>query len=111
MADEQPPFEDDEPELTPEEAEAQIRSFIADADRASGRETSALAEQAIAHVREAWARVDEITSAQRNNNVIAMMLFVGQKARELDPSDKEHWICLATSTILSSQIPGPGQRP
>ncbi|HJR44932.1 MAG TPA: hypothetical protein VJ927_04950 [Actinomycetota bacterium] len=111
MTDRQPPYEDDEPELTPEEAEAQISSFIDATDQASSTPTALLADQAIEHVRTAWREIDAITSAQRNNNVIAMMLLVSQRARELDPADPDHWICLAASTILSSQIPGPGRRP
>ena len=97
--------EHSEEEMTPQEAEAQIDTFIVAADEAGGSPTAELTAEALANVRDAWNLIQQITSAQSNNKVIAMMLLSSRRARETDPQDPEHWMLHATSTILSGQIP------
>ena len=107
MSEEEPPQipEDEEEELTPEEAEARIAGFIEEVDAAGGTPASELADAALDHVRRAWDDVATITGTQANNKVVAMMLELSRRARALDPATPEYWIASAASTVVSGQIP------
>ena len=102
---EPPPDFDDEEILSPEEAEARIATFIETTDAAGGRPTAELAEEALGHVQRAWDGLAGITDAQPNNKILAMMLELSRRARNLDPSTPEYWITSAASSLISGQIP------
>ena len=58
-------------------------------------------------MREAWDRVEELTSGQRRNKVLAAQLLLSQRGRQQAPDDPEQWRLFAASTLLSGMIAVP----
>jgi len=50
---------------------------------------------------------DEIAgqlSGQRNNTVLATMLTLGQRARQIPDAEADHWVAQGASTLVSSLL-------
>jgi hypothetical protein len=103
--DEQIYLDDDGEPFDPEQADREIQAFIDATDEKWQPPTSALTDEALEVMREAWQRIADITSGHPNDKILAMFLHASRLARGVDPREREYWISSATSTILSSQIP------
>ena len=103
-------MEDDEDELSPEEAEARISDFIAQADLLPGPSSETLVAEAWAIVERAWDEVTDLLGTHPVNKVIGAMLHASRLSREAIPVTREYWIASATTTLLSGQIPPGGRR-
>lgn len=87
-----------------QQTEAQISDFIASAD-------AAVADLASSTLRTLTTAYDEIRrqlGGQPNNTVIATMLELGQRARSLPPTESQHWVANAASTLVSSLLGAGG---
>ena len=103
-------MEDEEEDLSPEEAEARISDFIAQADLLPGPSSETLVAQAWAVVERAWDEISELIGTHPVNKVIGAMLHSSRLSREAEPVTREYWIASATTTLLSGQIPPGGRR-
>jgi hypothetical protein len=99
--DDEPPRDDEDEVLDPEEAERRITQFITSADDLPGPPVAQLAEDVAKLMRATWRDVETIISECPNNKVLAMELFVGQRARRLQPDDPEQWRLHAATSLLS----------
>lgn len=101
-ADHEPPSDGNEDEaLDPEEAERRITAFITSAEELPGPPVAELAEDIAKLMRATWRDVETIISECPNNKVLAVELFVGQRARRLQPDDPEQWRLHAATSLLS----------
>jgi hypothetical protein len=95
-----PPSDDDE-DLDPEEAERRITGFITSADELPGPPVAELADEVAELMRPAWRDVEMIMSGNPHNKVLAVQLFLGQRARRLQADDPEQWRLHAATSLLS----------
>jgi predicted lactoylglutathione lyase len=92
-----------------EETESQITGFIAGADDNEGQTVARLATDVVERMRSAHAGIASVLADQPNNVVVATMLELSQRMRESAPTDGDHWLTAAASTVVSSLIrPGGG---
>ncbi len=96
------PFEEEE--LDPEEAERRITQFVTSADELPGPTVEELAERVAELMRAAWSDLEGITAGKPHNKVLATQLFLGQRARALQPDDPEQWRLYAASMLLSGMV-------
>ena len=87
--------------LDPEEAERRITEFIASAEKLPGPPVAELADRIAELMRATWRDVETIISGCPNNKVLAVELFLGQRARGLQPDDPEQWRLHAATPLLS----------
>lgn len=87
-----------------QEIQGKITGFIESADDDEGRTVGRLASDVVAAVRQAHAGVAAVLADQPNNMVIATMLELGQRMSASAPTDDDHWVTAAASTIVSSLI-------
>jgi hypothetical protein len=98
-ADDELPIDDEV--LDPEEAERRITEFMASAGKLSGPPIAELADRMAELMRATWRDVETIISGCPNNKVLAVELFLGQRARGLQPDDPEQWRLHAATSLLS----------
>jgi hypothetical protein len=94
-----PPNDDED--LDPEEAERRITQFITSADELPGPPVTELADRVAELMRAAWTDVDTVISGNPHNKVLAVELFLSQRARRLQPDDPEQWQLHAATSLLS----------
>jgi hypothetical protein len=98
----EPPEEDDEEEdFDPEEGERRITEFITSAEELPGPPVAELADRVADLMRATWSDVETIISEYPNNKVLAVELFLSQRARGLQPDDSEQWRLHAATSLLS----------
>lgn len=91
------------------ETEERITEFIEGADDDEGRTVARLATDVVDRLRDAHAGVATLLADQPNNIVIATMLELGRRMSSTAPTDGDHWLTAAASTMVSSLIrPGEG---
>jgi hypothetical protein len=98
-ADDEPPS--DEEEFDPEEAERRITEFVASAEELAGPPVAELAGRLSELMRATWTAVEKVISGYPNNKVLAVELFLSQRARGLQPDDPEQWRLHAAVSLLS----------
>jgi uncharacterized small protein (DUF1192 family) len=91
----------DDEVLDPEEAERRVTEFIASAEKLPGPPVAELADRIAELFRAIWMDVETIISGCPNNKVLAVELFLGQRARGLQPDDPEQWRLHAATSLLS----------
>jgi hypothetical protein len=91
----------DDEVLDPEEAERRVTEFIASAEKLPGSPVAELADRIAELIRATWRDVETIISGCPNNKVLAVELFLGQRARGLQPDDPEQWRLHAATSLLS----------
>jgi hypothetical protein len=91
----------DDEVLDPEEAERRVTEFIASAEKLPGPPVAELADRIAELMRATWRDVETIISGCPNNKVLAVELFLGQRARGLQPDDPEQWRLHAATSLLS----------
>jgi hypothetical protein len=91
----------DDEVLDPEEAERRVTEFIASAEKLPGPPVAELADRIAELIRATWRDVETIISGCPNNKVLAVELFLGQRARGLQPDDPEQWRLHAATSLLS----------
>ena len=98
----EPPSDGNEDEaLDPEEAERRTTEFVTDAEGLPGPPVAECAEDVAELMRATWRDVETIISECPNNKVLAVELFVGQRARGMQPDNPEQWRLHAATTLLS----------
>ena len=100
-AEDEPPNDEDEEVLDPEEAERRITEFVTRADDLPGPPVAELAEEVAKLMRAAWRDVEAIMNGNPPNKVLAVELFLGQQARGLQPNNPEQWRLHAAVSLLS----------
>lgn len=91
------------------ETDDRISGFIEGADDDEGRTVARLATDVVEKLREAHAGIATLLADQTNNMVIATMLELGRRMSGSAPTDSDHWLTAAASTMVSSMIrPGEG---
>ncbi len=98
--DDEPPSDDDEV-LDPEEAERRITEFVASAEELPGPPVAELADRVAELMRAAYRDVETIISGNPHNKVLAVELFLSQRARRLQADDPEQWRLHAATSLLS----------
>lgn len=91
----------DDEVLDPEEAERRVTEFITSAEKLPGSPVAELADRIAELIRATWRDVETIISGCPNNKVLAVELFLGQRARGLQPDDPEQWRLHAATSLLS----------
>ena len=91
----------DDEVLDPEEAERRVTEFIASAEKLPGPPVAELADRIAELIRATWRDVETIISGCPNNKVLAVELFLGQRARGLQPDDPEQWRLHAATSLVS----------
>jgi hypothetical protein len=91
---------EDEP-LDPEEAERRITKFVASAEELAGPPVAELADRLSELMRATWRDVETIIRGYPNNKVLAVELFLSQRARGLQADDPEQWRLHAAVSLLS----------
>jgi hypothetical protein len=86
-----------------EQAEATIRDFATAADDLDGPPVGDLVDQVAAVMSDAHERVGAILGEVGKNKVIATMLMLSQRAREIAPGD-DQWMLQAGSSLVSGLI-------
>jgi hypothetical protein len=104
-ADEDAPFNDDG-DLDSEEVERRITQFITSADELPGPPVAELADEVAKLMRPAWRDVEMIMSGNPHNKVLAVQLFLGQRARRLQADNPEQWRLHAATSLLSGIVIG-----
>ena len=94
------PLDEDE-DLDSEEAERRIRAFVASAEELPGPSVAELADRVADLMRVAWRDVETIVSGKPHNKVLAVELFLSQRARGLQADDPEQWRLHAATSLLS----------
>jgi predicted lactoylglutathione lyase len=90
-----------------QQTEATISGFIASAD--DGQAVDQLATQVVDNLRAAYDATAALLADKPNNVVIATMLALSQRSRQIPATDGDYWLASAASTIVSSLIrPGEG---
>jgi uncharacterized protein len=82
------------------QSEAQISEFIANA----GDGVDQLARGVISTLKKAYDEIAGQLSGQRNNTVLATMLTLGQRARQIPAAEADHWVAQGASTLVSSLL-------
>ena len=82
------------------QTEAQIAEFVSNADG----DVDGLATSVMAALRTAYDEIARLLADQPKNDVIATMLALGQRAREVPSTDPDHWMANAASTLVGSRI-------
>ncbi len=100
-AEDEPPSDDEDEVLDPEEAERRITEFVTNADNLPGPPVAELAEDVAKLMRAAWRDVEMIMNGKPHNKVLAVELFLGQQARGLQPDNPEQWRLHAAVSLLS----------
>jgi predicted lactoylglutathione lyase len=91
------------------ENQERITGFIEAADDDEGRTVARLASDVVETLRGAHAGIASLLADQPNNVVIATMLQLSQRMSSSAPTDSDHWLTAAASTMVSSLIrPGEG---
>jgi len=83
-----------------QQTEATISDFVAGAEG----DIDALTTAVIDTVRTAYDEIARQLADQPNNTVIATMLALGQRGREIPSTDPDHWVAHGASTLISSLI-------
>jgi hypothetical protein len=99
-AEDEPPSDGDE-DLDPEEAERRITEFITSAEELPGPSVAELADRVAELMRAAYRDVETVISGNAHNKVLAVELFLNQRARGLQPDDPEQWRLHAATSLLS----------
>ena len=92
-----------------QETASRITGFIEGSDDDEGRTVARLATEVVDAMRAADAGVAAVLADQPNNVVIATMLELGQRMQASGPTDRDHWLTAAASTLVSSLIGSGGQ--
>jgi predicted lactoylglutathione lyase len=82
------------------QTEATISEFVSSADG----DVAGLATAVIDRLTVAYDDIERLLADQPKNTVIATMLALGQRGRELPSTDPAHWVANAASTLVSSRI-------
>ena len=103
------PTDEDEPpnddvDIDPEEAERRITEFVASAEELPGPSVAELADHVAELMRAAYRDVEAVVSGTPHNKVLAMELFLGQRARGLQPDNPEQWRLNAAVSLLSGMV-------
>jgi hypothetical protein len=91
----------DDEDLDPEEAERRITQFITSAEELPGPPVSELADRVAEMMRATWRDVETFMSDKPHNKALAVELFLGQRARGMEPDDPEQWRLHAAVSLLS----------
>ena len=94
------PLNDDE-DFDPEEAERRITEFVASAEELPGPPVTELADRVAELMRATWRDVEGLMSGYPLNKVLAVELFLSQRARELQADNPEQWRLHAANSLLS----------
>ena len=97
-------------DLDPEEAERRITQFITSADELPGPSVAELACRVAELMRAAYRDLEMIMSGDPHNKVLAAQLFLGQRARRLQPDDPEQWRLHAATSLLSGMVIGSADK-
>jgi hypothetical protein len=108
-AGEEAPPDDDE-DLDPEEAERRITQFITSADELPGPPVEELADEVAKLMRPVWRDVEMVMSGNSHNKVLAVQLFLGQRARRLQADNPEQWRLHAATSLLSGMVIGSADK-
>ncbi len=103
-AEEQSLSEDEGELLDPEEAERRITEFITSAEELPGPPVEELADSVAELMRATWSDVETIMSGKPHNKLLATQLFLGQRARGLQPENPEQWRLHAATSLLSGMV-------
>jgi hypothetical protein len=103
-AEDEPPSEDEGELLDPEEAERRITEFITSAEELPGPPVEELADSVAELMRATWSDVETIMSGKPHNKLLATQLFLGQRARGLQPENPEQWRLHAATSLLSGMV-------
>jgi hypothetical protein len=101
LAAEEQSFSDDDEDLDSEEAERRITEFVASAEEFPGRSVAQLAARVAERMRVTYMDVETIVSGNPHNKVLAVELFLNQRARGLQADDPEQWRLHAATSLLS----------
>jgi hypothetical protein len=101
---------DEDEDLDPEEAERRITQFITSADELPGPPVAELVDEVAKLMRLAWRDVEMIMSGHPNNKVLAVQLFLGQRARRLQADEPEQWRLHAATSLLSGMVIGSADK-
>ena len=91
-------------EAEQEEQRRQTEATIAEFVSSAQGDIDALATSVVEALTAAYDDISRLLADQPKNNVIATMLALGQRARELPSTDPSHWVANAASTLVSSRI-------
>jgi len=91
-------------EAEQEEQRRQTEEKIAEFVSSAQGDIEALATSVIEALTAAYDDITRLLADQPKNNVIATMLALGQRARELPSTETGHWLANAASTLVSSRI-------
>ncbi len=103
-AEDESPSEDEGELLDPEEAERRITEFITSAEELPGPPVEELADSVAELMRATWSDVETIMSGKPHNKLLATQLFLGQRARGLQPENPEQWRLHAATSLLSGMV-------
>jgi hypothetical protein len=84
--------------------EANIASFVAGADSEEGATVRHLADAVVAATEEAARAVAASLAGQSDNVVLATMLELSQRSRQLPPEEPSYWVTSAASTLVNALI-------
>jgi hypothetical protein len=101
---------DDDEDLDPEEAERRITQFLTSADELPGPPVAELADEVDKLMRPAWRDIEMIMSGNPHNKLLAVQLFLGQRARGLQADDPEQWRLHAAVSLLSGMVIGSADK-
>ncbi len=105
------PTTEDEPSngddvLDPEEGERRITQFITSAEELPGPPVAELADRVAELMRATWRDVETLMSGNPHNKVLAVELFLSQRARGMQAEDPEQWRLHASTSLLSGIVIG-----
>ncbi len=103
-AEDESPSEDEGELLDPEEAERRITEFITSAEELPGPPVEELADSVAELMRATWSDLETIMSGKPHNKLFATQLFLGQRARGLQPENPEQWRLHAATSLLSGMV-------
>jgi hypothetical protein len=78
-----------------------ITEFVASAEELVGPPVAELADRLSELMRATWRDVETIIRGYPNNKVLAVELFLSQRARGLQADDPEQWRLHAATSLLS----------
>jgi hypothetical protein len=87
--------------IDPEVAERRIAQFIASAEELPGPPVAELADRLAEMMRATWRDVETLMSGNPHNKVLAVELFLSQRARAMQADDPEQWRLHAATSLLS----------
>ncbi len=88
-------------DFDPEEAERRITAFVTSAEELPGPPVAELANRIAELMRAAWRDLETIIGGTPHNKVLAVELFLSQRARRLQADDPEQWRLHAATSLLS----------